>query len=81
MIGHTALRETEWVNGIGTVGDVISTLIAKQNVLSETFNIFTRNCQCFAALVFQKFNNAGKIFRRYRRYVPIAESLSLYLIA
>ena len=71
------LRETEWVNGKGTVGDVIRTLIAEENVLSETFNIFTRNCQCFAALVFQKFNSEGKTFRRYRKYTPIAESSSL----
>ena len=70
---YGGLQETEWINGKGTVGDVIRTLISEENVLSETFNIFTRNCQCFAALVFQKFNSDGKKFRRYRKYRPIVK--------
>ncbi len=67
MEGHRRnefMRETKWVDGKGTVGDVIN--LIKQKILPKKYNIFIRNCQTFAAYILKKVSLQGKTFHKYR---------------
>ena len=64
------LRDTEWAIGKGAVIDIVQTLVSEENVLGQEFHFLARNCQCFAALIFSKFNSEGRRYKKYRQHKP-----------
>ncbi len=58
------IRETDWVDGEGTVGDLVE--LIKRKVLLEKYHLFLRNCQTFASLILKKCSKEGKTFHKYR---------------
>ena len=67
------LRDTEWAVGKGAVIDIVETLVREENVLGEEFHFLYRNCQCFASLIFSKFNSEGRKYKKYRLHKPPKE--------
>jgi hypothetical protein len=57
------MQETKWVDGKGTVGDVIN--LIKQKILPKKYNIFIRNCQTFAAFILKNVSLKVKTFHKY----------------
>lgn len=58
-------RETDWVEGKGTVWEVIDFILDKK-ILEQKFNFMFRNCQIFSSVIFKNFNNSGIKLRKYR---------------
>lgn len=58
------ILETEWVDGEGTVNEVVKFI--EKTILLKTYHFFLRNCQTFAALIFKKFSKGEETFHKYR---------------
>lgn len=63
---RSPIRETEWATGRGTVADVVRLLLEKK-LFEKKYQIYFRNCQLFAALVFKNFNSDGLKLKKYRK--------------
>ena len=58
-------RETDWMDGKGTVLDVLK-FLANRKMFKKKYNVINQNCQTLCSLVFKNWNSEGGTFRKYR---------------
>lgn len=63
--GKFIARETDWVEGKGTVLDIL-TFLMKNKMFQKKYHVLFENCQMFCSLVFNKWNIKGMKFQMYR---------------
>lgn len=71
-------RETDWVEGQGTIRDVVD-LMDRKKVFNDNFNFLLRNCQVLAAQIFKKFSVGSETFHKYRKHRFNLRSLNVDL--